>query len=112
MVIPDVNAQSAGGMKLTVIYGPPREVDAFEKHYFEIHMPLITTVKGIRWVETSKGLPQTDGSAPAYYRMFEAWFDSPGHMTAVTSTPEWVNVRADSAKLPGGAVTRLIAKLD
>jgi hypothetical protein len=46
------------------------------------------------------------------YRMFEAWFDGPEHMAAVTSTPEWAKVRADSAKLPSGAVTRLIAKLD
>jgi DNA-binding NarL/FixJ family response regulator len=31
---------------------------------------------------------------------------------AVTGTPERAQVRADSAKLPSGAVTRLIAKLD
>lgn len=108
----DVKAQTTGGVKLTVLYGPPKDLEAFEKHYFEIHMPLIAAVKGIRRVEASKGLPQADGAAPAFYRMFEAWFDSAEHMAAVTSTPEWAKVRADSAKLPSGAVTRLIAKLD
>jgi uncharacterized protein (TIGR02118 family) len=112
VITPDVKAQTTGGVKLTVLYGPPQDLEAFEKHYAETHMPLIAAVKGIRRVEVSKGVPNADGSAPAFYRMFEAWFDSTEHMAAITGTPEWAKVRADSAKLPSGVVTRLIAKLD
>jgi hypothetical protein len=79
---------------------------------FEIHLPLIAAVKGIRREEASRGLPQADGAAPAFYRMFDAWINSAEHRAAVTITPEWAKVRADSAKLPSGAVIRLVVKLD
>jgi len=99
-------------VKLTVLYNLPKSPEDFEKYYFEVHMPLVAAVKGIRRTETSKGLPQADGSASAFYRTFEAWFDSPEHMAAVFATPEWAKVRADLPKVATGGATRLISKVD
>ena len=101
-------AQSAGGIKLTVLYGQPKSAEDFEKYYFGTHMPLFTAVKGIPRSELAKGMPKADGSPPAFYRIFEAWFDSPEQMAAVTSTPEWKKVGADLPNFASGGVTILI----
>ena len=91
---------------------PPNPAE-FEKYYLGVHMPLVAAIKGSRKMEAAKCLPQADGSPPAFYRVFEMWFDSPEHMAAVFATPEGVKVRADVPNFTAGTtVTRLVCKLD
>jgi uncharacterized protein (TIGR02118 family) len=105
--------QSMGGIKFMVLYGQPPNPAEFEKYYLGIHMPLVAAIKGARKMEAAKCLPQADGSPPAFYRVFEMWFDSPEHMTAVFAMPEGVKVRADLANFTAGTtVTRLVSRLD
>jgi uncharacterized protein (TIGR02118 family) len=106
------SAQSGGGIKLTVLYGQPKSAEDFEKYYFGTHMQIFKEVKDIRRFEMGKGMPKADGSPPAFYRIFEAWFDSPEHMKAVTSTPEWKKVGADLPNFTSGGVTILTSKID
>src|SRR5262245_34754633 len=87
--------EAPGGIKFMVLYGHPPKPAEFEKYYLETHMPLVAAIKGARKMEAAKCLPQADGSPPAFYRVFEMWFDSPEHMSAVFATPEGVKVRAD-----------------
>src|SRR5687768_2132314 len=106
-------AQTTGGIKFIVLYGHPPNPAEFEKYYLGVHMPLVAAMKGARKMEAAKCLPQADGSPPAFYRVFEAWFDSPEHMAAVFGTPEGAKVRADVPNFTAGTtVTRLVCKLD
>jgi uncharacterized protein (TIGR02118 family) len=106
-------AQATGGIKFMVLYGHPPNPAEFEKYYLGVHMPLVAAMKGARKMEAAKCLPQADGSPPAFYRVFEAWFDSPEHMAAVFGTPEGVKVRGDVPNFTAGtSVTRLVCKLD
>jgi len=101
------------GIKFMVLYGHPPNPPEFEKYYLDVHMKLVAAMKGARRMEAAKCLPQADGSPPAFYRVFEAWFDSPEHMAAVFATPEGVKVRADVPNFTAGTtVTRLVCKLD
>ena len=105
--------QSSGGIKFMVLYGHPPNPAEFEKYYLGVHMPLVAAIKGSRRMEAAKCLPQADGSPPAFYRVFEMWFDSPEQMAAVFATPEGTKVRADVANFTAGTtVTRLVSKLD
>lgn len=112
MATPAAHAQPAGGVKLTVLYGPPKDPAAFEAHYLARHIPLVAAVKGIRRIETAKGQPLPDGSAPAFYRIFEAWFDTSEAFAAITASAEWAQVRADTARIAPDGVTRLISRVD
>lgn len=104
---------STSGIKFMVLYGHPPKPEEFEKYYLDVHMPLVAAMKGARRMEAAKCLPQADGSPPAFYRVFEAWFDSPEHMSAVFGTPEGVKVRADLPNFTAGTtVTRLVSKLN
>jgi uncharacterized protein (TIGR02118 family) len=105
--------QTSGGIKFMVLYGHPPNPAEFEKYYLDVHMPLVAAMKGPRRMEAAKCLPQADGSPPAFYRVFEAWFDSAEHMAAVFATPEGVKVRADLPNFTAGTtVTRLVSKVD
>ena len=96
-----------------VLYGHPPKPAEFEKYYLGTHMPLVAAIKGARKMEAAKCLPQSDGSPPAFYRVFEMWFDSAEHMAAVFATPEGVKVRADVPNFAEGTtVTRVVSKLD
>lgn len=106
-------AQPTGGIKFMVLYGHPPKPEEFEKYYLGVHMPLVNAMKGARRMEAAKCLPQADGSPPAFYRVFEAWFDSSEHMAAVFGSPEGMKVRADVANFTQGtSVTRVVSKLD
>jgi uncharacterized protein (TIGR02118 family) len=104
--------QSAGGLKVTVLYGHPKSPDDFEKYYFGTHMPLLAAAKGGKRTETSKCPPAADGSPAPYYRIFEIWFDNEADMTAITATPEWKKVVADVPNYATGGITRVVSKLD
>lgn len=41
--------------RMMVIYRTPQDVDAFERHYFDIHVPLASTLPGLRRYEISHG---------------------------------------------------------
>jgi uncharacterized protein (TIGR02118 family) len=105
-------APSGGGIKVTVLYGHPKNPDDFEKYYFGTHMPLVLAAKRGKKTETSKCPPMPDGSPAPYYRIFEIWFDDQADVTAVTSTPEWKKVVADVANFATGGITRVVSKLD
>jgi uncharacterized protein (TIGR02118 family) len=106
-------SQTTGGIKSVVLYGHPPNPAEFERYYLGVHMPLVAALKGARKMEAAKCLPQADGSPPEFYRVFEAWFDSPEHMAAVFGTPEGKKVRDDLPNFTAGTtVTRLVCKLD
>jgi uncharacterized protein (TIGR02118 family) len=106
------SAQTAGGIKVTVLYGHPKRPEDFEKYYFGTHMPLVLRAKGGKRTETSKCPPAADGSPAPYYRIFEIWFDSEADMAAITATPEWKKVVADVPNYATGGITRVVSKLD
>jgi uncharacterized protein (TIGR02118 family) len=41
--------------QMIVIYGVPRDPTAFDRHYFDVHVPLATQLPGLRKLETSRG---------------------------------------------------------
>jgi uncharacterized protein (TIGR02118 family) len=110
--VSSAGAQAAGGMKLTVLYGMPKDPVEFDRYYFATHMPIVRAAgQGIR-METAKGMPGQDGAAPAYYRIFEAWFESAAQMAAITSTPAWARAAADVPNYASGGMTFFVSALD
>jgi uncharacterized protein (TIGR02118 family) len=101
-------AAKAGGVKITVLYGAPKDPDAFEKYYAEHHMPMVYKVKGIRRVELAKALPGPGGAAPAYYRVTELWFSSMAQLQKVTGRPDWKQIVDDVPNFATGGATIIV----
>ena len=98
-------------VKLTVLYGQPKSADAFEKYYAEIHLPIAGKMKGVNKIELSKIMGTPDGSAPAFYRIADLYFDDADHMKRVLGTPEGKATVDDLANFATGGVTVLVSEV-
>jgi uncharacterized protein (TIGR02118 family) len=97
-------------MKLTVLYGKPKSADAFEKYYAETHLPIAGKMQGVRKIELSKVVGTPDGSAPAFYRLADLYFDDLDHLKSVMGSPEGNATAGDLANFATGGVTLLISQ--
>lgn len=53
--------------RMLVIYKTPKDIVAFEKHYWEIHIPLAKGLPGLRKYEASRGpIAVVSGSKDTY----------------------------------------------
>jgi uncharacterized protein (TIGR02118 family) len=98
-------------LKISVLYGHPVDPAAFEAYYLGTHLPLAATIPGLGRSEVSKALPGPDGAQPPFYRLFEAWFDSPEQLAAVSGTPQWQRVTNDLPNFASGGVTLMLSQL-
>jgi uncharacterized protein (TIGR02118 family) len=62
-------------VKLIALYKTPADVKEFEKHYFEVHMPLVEKMPGLLKSEVSMltGMP---GVESKYHMMAEMYFEN------------------------------------
>lgn len=62
--------------KMTVIYRTPKDIASFERHYFEVHVPLAKQLPGLIRYEISDGsIASTTGHWDTY-RIANLYFDS------------------------------------
>jgi uncharacterized protein (TIGR02118 family) len=61
--------------KMTVVYQRPKDLEAFEKHYFEVHIPLAKQLPGLIKYEINDGEIFSTTSHSAY-RIANLYFDS------------------------------------
>ncbi len=99
-------------MKVTVIYGNPKNAEQFERHYKAIHLPLAAKIKGVSRAEFTKFMPGTDGAQPAFYRMAELYFSSVAQMQQSLSSPEGQAAVADIPKFATGGVNMVIGSVE
>jgi len=74
-------------VKLIAMYKTPSDITEFEKHYYEIHMPLIEKMPGLLRTEVSKisGMP---GQENKYYLMAEMYFENMDKLNESMASPE------------------------
>jgi len=61
-------------VKLVALYKIPENIEDFEKHYYEIHMPLVEKMPGLLKSEVSKLSPMP-GAENKYHMMAEMYFE-------------------------------------
>ncbi|RFN60512.1 EthD family reductase [Marixanthomonas ophiurae] len=99
-------------IKLTVLYGPPTDITAFEDYYANTHLPKAAKMKGHTKLELTKFLSAPDGSKAAYYRMAEFWFSSPEAMQTTMGSPEGQAMAADLTNFATGGTTLLVGTVE
>jgi uncharacterized protein (TIGR02118 family) len=89
---------------VTVLYAEPVDPERFERHYVEVHRPLVLAMPGLLRLETSRAVASADGSSPPYYRTAVLWFASMGGVRAAFASPAGRATAADLERLaPEGA---------
>ncbi len=99
-------------IKGTVLYGHPKDVDAFENHYIKTHLLLVSRTPGIIKAEYTKFLTNPDGSPSAFYRMAELYFAGPAEMQAALSSPEGKEMAADLSNFATGGFTIILGDVE
>jgi uncharacterized protein (TIGR02118 family) len=87
--------------KLTVQYCDPADPGVFEKHYREVHVPLVTRIPGLRRFTITKPHGLT---ATAPYLVAELWFDDAVALDAGLRSPEGSAASADVQNFTVGYV--------
>jgi len=99
-------------IKGIVLYGHAKDASAFEKYYYETHIPLVRKTQALIKSEYTKFLPNPDGSAPAYYRMAELYFAGPAEMQEALSSREGQAMAADLSNFATGGVTIIFGTIE
>ena len=103
---------ASGPVKLVALYGPPNDVEAFERHYAETHVPLAHRLPGLQRVETARFLGTAQGEAAPYHRIAELWFAGIGQLQAAAVSAEGQALADDVVNFATGGVTVLVAEID
>ena len=96
-------------VKLTVLYGQPKDAAAFERYYLDTHTPIALKVKGVRRFEIAKVVATADGSPSPYYRIADLYFDDVKHLQECLGSKQGQAAAADLANFATGGFTMLIA---
>jgi uncharacterized protein (TIGR02118 family) len=95
-------------VKVTVLYGPPADPEAFEDYYANTHLALAAKIPSTRRIEASKVV---DGEAP-YHRIAELWFDDADQMNAALSSEQGRAAVEDIGAFATGGATVVVSTLD
>lgn len=81
-------------VKMIALYRKPADTAAFDKHYHEIHLPLVGKIPGLRKTEITSitGAPMGEST---YYVMAEMYYDNMDAMNAAMASPEGKAVARD-----------------
>jgi uncharacterized protein (TIGR02118 family) len=96
-------------VKLITLYQKPADVDAFEQHYAQIHVPLVEKIPGIRKTEWTRFLASPQGEAP-YYMMYEMYFDDMDAYRVAMKSEENKAAGQDLLSFAKGIVTLMVAE--
>ena len=94
-------------VKLTVVYGTPDDKEGFEKHYMDVHVPIVQRWPGLQRVELSRVTGGPMGSPSPYYWMAELYFADEAALNEALGSPAGAEGGQDFGKIaaPGSFMT-------
>jgi uncharacterized protein (TIGR02118 family) len=81
--------------RMVVIYRTPKNVEAFDRHYFDIHVPLAKKLPGLRKYELSRGPVTVLAGSPDVYLIGTVHFDDLDAMKEAFASSEGRVTAAD-----------------
>ena len=81
--------------RMVVIYKTPKDPAAFDRHYFDVHVPLAKKLPGLRKYEASRGPIVAPTGGPPFYMVGTLQFDSLAAIQAAFATAEGRACAAD-----------------
>ncbi len=80
---------------MVIVYPTPVDVEAFDRHYFEIHVPLAKRLPGLRKYEVSDGPISTPVRASSIHRIGVLHFDDLAALENAFASPQGKAAGAD-----------------
>jgi uncharacterized protein (TIGR02118 family) len=99
-------------VKLVVLYTPPADVDAFEKHYQEIHAPLARDVPGLQRFEAGLFVAAPDQGEMPYHRIAELTFADQSALEAGIGSEQGQKTAADYQEIAPPGSRMFVVSVD
>lgn len=81
--------------RMVVIYRTPKNAEAFDRHYFDVHIPLAKKLPGLRKYEVSYGAVAVLAGSSDVYLIGTLHFDDLAAIKRAFASPEGQAARAD-----------------
>jgi uncharacterized protein (TIGR02118 family) len=96
-------------IKLVALYRKPADPAAFDKAYFETHIPLVKKIPNLRRVDVARvtGAPRGE---PEFYLMAELYFDDKAALDKAMASPENMEAGKNLMGFARGLVTFVYAE--
>jgi uncharacterized protein (TIGR02118 family) len=94
--------------QLVVIYKTPRDAAAFDKHYFEKHVPIAKKIPGVKKYEVSQGPVATPAGPSGVHLIATLQFDNLAAIQKAFASPEGQAAAADVQTFATGGVDMLL----
>lgn len=91
-------------VKLVAFYRKPEDEGAFERHYRDVHTPLVEKMPGLLKLEVTRFTGGPQGDSP-YYLMAEMYFEDTNALNRSMSSPEGKAAAKDLMQFAGSIVT-------
>jgi uncharacterized protein (TIGR02118 family) len=91
-------------IKLIALFKKPSEVEVFDRHYENIHLPLVRNLPGIRELEVTRVVGAPIGES-RFHVMAELYFDNKDAMDAALASPEGKALAKDLLHFAANVVT-------
>lgn len=98
-------------VRFLVLYDRPEDAEAFERHYWKVHIPLARRLPGLRRYRIGRN-PRSIRGARASYLVAELAWDDRAALQQAFDSPEGKATAADMAQMPSGGVRSLIYELE
>ncbi|ACV57854.1 EthD family reductase [Alicyclobacillus acidocaldarius] len=99
-------------IKLIALYKKPADVEAFEAHYREVHLPLVQKVPGLVRAEVTRIKSDAMGGEAPYYLMAEMYFENEETFKQAMKSPENKAAAKDVMSFAGDIVTMMVGQVD
>jgi uncharacterized protein (TIGR02118 family) len=90
--------------ELVVLYKMPKDPKAFDKYYFETHVPLAKKMPGLRKYGVSRGAIGTPAGPSGLHLIATLTFDSLADIQAAFASPQGQAAAADLPNFATGGV--------
>src|SRR5437870_13629862 len=90
--------------RIVVMYGPPKDPAAFDKHYFDTHVPIAKKIPGLRKYEVNQGPVATPAGPSGFHLVAVLHFDTLAAIQAAFGSPEGQAAAADVQTFATGGV--------
>jgi uncharacterized protein (TIGR02118 family) len=97
-------------IKLICLYAHPADKDAFDRHYADVHTPLVKQLPNLHKVEIARISGAPRGDSP-FYLICEMYWQSRARMDADMASPEMRAVGKDARAFAGDLLTMHVAEV-
>ncbi len=94
--------------QLVVLYKTPKDTAAFDKYYFDKHVPLAKAIPGVRKYEVSKGAVMTPAGPSDVHLVAILEFDSMTAIQQAFGSPQGQAAAGDLSNFASGGADLLL----